>query len=1208
MKRLFFLLVTLLTLCFNWTSCSDGGNETNGNNGNGNGTGGGNSSSITLSKNELEFDSNDGYQTIKITCNGEWEVTGGSDWCDISPTKGKTGEAISISVDANTTDKDRTVTYTFKCENQTAKLTVLQYGIIETSYVDLKIEEEGTSIEYNEQTGQTILEYKTGATPNAEIGQAFILSGEYDYDIRKITDITQSNGKLTLQTEQGTMCDLFKNVSFTLTTNPDMVATSRSAGRVITPTTIEIVKGDKRTVLFDKSALSSRDVYEAPIKIFDFKQDFSGMSLFMEEDEVSGELKWETWKANIGLDAVFHFDFGEKATNKTKIGELKNFKYYLQGNVDIDLLLALEATVEAFSFSVPEEKQTLKKDVLPMLTVRFMAGPVPVIITLETDLKREGEISCAGSIQTSAGFKFNANAKLGMEYDARTREANPITEFDSQFESYKPTYDIKAFLETTAGFYPHLQFHFYKFLGPYLDIKPLYTAKAQASLIDDKGTYIWDVEFGTKTTGEFGLELDWGLDEARLKFFEKELKKTTIFKAPASIKLESPEQGHQMEVGEEVEVCFHVQSLNYLTDELYDCPGALVNLKTAATDKEEEDGDRRSVSSEQVIASDSKGRVKFRWTPTKDNEYLIAELFQLDSETTEKAEFKPEIKDERRVLLEMIYQQTNGDNWTNRENWLTERPINEWSGVHIDEESGKIALNLRNNNLTGSINLDMTDESLKPLANVLKEINLSENQLTKIELLGHESLEWGDFNNNPINLLDITGCTALKELECQYNSMLTYLYAAACTSLEKIACNNNKLTTLFIEGCNALKELNCDSNELKELNISDFTELEKLSCHWNPIIKLSISNCNALSELNIGAIDETNPTLSILEISGCSSLKELDCSKNKISTLVIDECSNLQSLNCSFNQLKEINLTRYDELEYFYFGKNPIELINLSECAALRYIECQSTETSKLDLNIHSCNNLQEIIFDNYNNIPNFNIKISDCNTLQTINTSWNSSIENLNIDISNCPSLGFVKSFNSGLKSFNIMVMGKTAATMDIDCSENELSKLDMTNCTNLTSLGCFGNKLTSLNVSGCTNLKTLDCSNQQLTNLNVSGCTHLRNLNCHDNKLTKLDISGCTSLETLGCGGNQLTNLNVDDCTALRYLSCSNNKICSVIPNWFAQLWDFGHDQRYTDYWWEEIKDSEGTIIDKILHYTDNGVGWWYPGEPDKGYHGPN
>ena len=856
MKRFFFLLATLFALCFTWTGCSDGGDDANGGNGNGNGTGngGGSSSALSLSKNELEFDSNDGYQTIKVTSSGKWEVTGGSDWCDISPSEGETGETVTISVEANTTDEDRTVTYTFKCGGQTAKLTVLQYGNIETSYVDLKIDDENTSVGYNELTGETVIEYKSGAVPDAEIGQAFVLSGEHDYDIRKITGVTQSNGKLTLQTEQGTMCDLFKNVSFTLTTNPNLVATSRSAGRVITPTSIEIVRGNKRSVIFDKKAVTSRDVYEQPIKIFVFNQDFSGVSLFMEDDGVSGEYKWEKWKANIGLDAVFQFDFGEKVSNKTKIGELKNFKYYLQGNVDVDMLLALEAKAEAFSFSVPEKKQTVKKDILPVLSVKFMAGPVPVVITLETDLKREGEISCSGSIETSAGFKFHADAKLGMEYDVRTREAQPITEFNSQFELYQPTFDIKASLEATAGYYPHLQFHFYKFLGPYLDIKPLYTAGLQASPIDEMSTFIWDAKFGTKITGELGLELDWGLDETKLKFFDEKLKEATLFKAPASIKLESPEQGHQLEIGEEAEVCFHVQALNYLTDELYDCPGALVQIKTEATDKEEEGGDRRSVVAEHRVVSDSKGRAKITWSPAKDNEYLIAEILHLDGEATEKAEFTPQIKDERRALLEMIYQQTNGDNWTNHENWLSKRPIDEWSGVRIDEESGKIHLFLDGNNLTGTLKLDMTNESLKPLSNIFKRIDISFNQLTKIELLGHESLESIYYEFNPLELLDISGCTSLKNLNIHdwANGSITHLYAANCTSLETIDCPYNKLTTLFINGCSSLKELNCSYNELKELNLSGLINLEIIDCSSNQINDLNISECSSLKKLRCG--------------------------------------------------------------------------------------------------------------------------------------------------------------------------------------------------------------------------------------------------------------------------------------------------------------------------------------------------------------------
>lgn len=1148
MKRFFFLLATLFALCFSWTGCSDGGDDTNGSTGNGNG--GGSSSALSLSKNELEFDSNDGYQTIKVTSSGEWEVTGGSDWCDISPSKGKTGETVTISVEANTTDEDRTVTYTFKCGSQTAKLTVLQYGIIETSYVDLKIDDENTSVGYNELTGETVIEYKSGAVPDAEIGQAFVLSGEHDYDIRKITGVTQSNGKLTLQTEQGTMCDLFKNISFTLTTNPDMVATSRSAGRVITPTSIEIVRGNKRSVIFDKKALTSREVYEQPIKIFDFRQDLSGVSLFMKDDGVSGEFKWETWKANIGLDAVFHFDFGEKVSNKTKIGELKNFKYYLQGNVDVDMLLALEAKAEAFAFSVPEEKQTVKKDILPVISVKFMAGAVPVVITLETDLKREGEISCGGSIQTSAGFNFHADAKLGMEYDVRTHEAQLIKEFNSQFELYQPTFDIKAFLEASAGYYPHLQFHFYKFIGPYLNIKPLYTTTTQAHPIDEMNAFIWDAKFGTKITGELGLELDWVLDETKLKFYDENLKETTLFEAPASIKLESPEQGHQIEIGEEVEVCFHVQSLNYLTNDLYDCPGVLVsfntaedNPKTSEDDQEEGRGDRRSVVSKQWVVSDSKGRVKVKWAPTKENEYLIAKIESLNEET-ETAEFKPQIKDERRILLEMIYQQTNGENWTHNDNWLSERPINEWSGVYVEEESGKIFVDLYNNNLTGTLKLDMSDESLKPLSNILKGIGLNGNQLSKIELIGHESLESIGCNDNPLETLDISGSTALKELniECEWGhtSSLTYLYAAACTSLERINCSRNKLKTLFLNGCTVLKELNCEDNEFKELDLSGLPQLEYLHCIGNPLETLNVSKCVALKELDFHASYDQEPTLTKLNVSECSSLTNLNCRSNKISTLLIDECPSLTELDCSYNKLSTLDLSGNKSLKHLSCIYNPFEKVNLSNCTALVGFYYGNDQ------------------FDDFTD----DLK---------------------ELDLSGCTSL----------KEIEIETVYIAGASVRL---HYKLEKVDIQGCTALERIHIACTKLKELNLSGLKSLKKLNCISNLVTELQISGLNSLKEIDCSGNELTTLSISNCSSLEEIECACNQISNLNISGCNSLKKLCCQYNKISSEIPNWFSQLESFNYDKRYTNYYWDD---------NDILHYTDNGVGWWNPGEPSIGYH---
>ncbi|WP_297170856.1 leucine-rich repeat domain-containing protein [uncultured Porphyromonas sp.] len=121
---------------------------------------------------------------------------------------------------------------------------------------------------------------------------------------------------------------------------------------------------------------------------------------------------------------------------------------------------------------------------------------------------------------------------------------------------------------------------------------------------------------------------------------------------------------------------------------------------------------------------------------------------------------------------------------------------------------------------------------------------------------------------------------------------------------------------------------------------------------------------------------------------------------------------------------------------------------------------------------------------------------------------------------------------------------VSKNPALTQLDCSSNQLTNLDVSDCTALTKLGCYENQLTNLNASGCTALTWLDCSWNQLTSLNVSGYSALGRLSCSNNQLTSLDVSGCTSLTTLDCSWNQLTNLNVSGCSALTWLDCSWNQ----------------------------------------------------------------
>ena len=120
--------------------------------------------------------------------------------------------------------------------------------------------------------------------------------------------------------------------------------------------------------------------------------------------------------------------------------------------------------------------------------------------------------------------------------------------------------------------------------------------------------------------------------------------------------------------------------------------------------------------------------------------------------------------------------------------------------------------------------------------------------------------------------------------------------------------------------------------------------------------------------------------------------------------------------------------------------------------------------------------------------------------------------------------------------------------ALLTLDCSDNQLTSLDVSKNTALIKLDCYKNQLTSLDVSGCTALTELYCYENQLTLLDVSNNTALKTLDCSDNQLTSLDVSKNTALEYLFCYWNQLASLDVSKNTALTYLYCSDNQLTSL------------------------------------------------------------
>lgn len=148
-------------------------------------------------------------------------------------------------------------------------------------------------------------------------------------------------------------------------------------------------------------------------------------------------------------------------------------------------------------------------------------------------------------------------------------------------------------------------------------------------------------------------------------------------------------------------------------------------------------------------------------------------------------------------------------------------------------------------------------------------------------------------------------------------------------------------------------------------------------------------------------------------------------------------------------------------------------------------------------------------------------------------------------LDLSNNTALTLLNCFNNQLSSLD--VSNNTALT-NLMCNSNELSTLDVVNNTDLSVLNCSKNQLSSLNVSNNTGLTLLYCQGNALSSLDVINNTALNYLSCYHNQLGSLDLSNNTTLMQLTCSGNQLVALDVSNNTDLTWLQCDYNQLNSL------------------------------------------------------------
>ena len=325
-----------------------------------------------------------------------------------------------------------------------------------------------------------------------------------------------------------------------------------------------------------------------------------------------------------------------------------------------------------------------------------------------------------------------------------------------------------------------------------------------------------------------------------------------------------------------------------------------------------------------------------------------------------------------------------------------------------------------------------------------------------------------------VHQVDLSGNPLLQSVGIHSNRNIVFINLNGCSRLEDLSVIRTGVGSLDCGACTALKTLRVYENySLTELDLSSCKELEDVDCHDN---RLQMLNVAGLEKLDILYCND-NRYLTTLDLTGLVNLWDLECQGNRIEWLNLEESPLLAEL------VKKVNPEETDGT-LFYWGT--VETADGSEYCYLKMdagVYVPEGTSSELPLNA---------VFFPDKAFRNYLSGTYDRDGSGTLSSKEIGNIILLELD-------------------------GKGITNLE------GIQYLEF-----VAELNCRNNKLTSLDLSDKKYLKNVSLDGNQLTSLLLPR-SGLEYLSVADNRLGELDLGENSDLMILYADGNPLEDLDV-------------------------------------------------------------------------------
>ena len=535
--------------------------------------------------------------------------------------------------------------------------------------------------------------------------------------------------------------------------------------------------------------------------------------------------------------------------------------------------------------------------------------------------------------------------------------------------------------------------------------------------------------------------------------------------------------------------------------------------------------------------------------------------------------------DRDRAALVALYEATDGANWTNKTNWLSDQPLGEWHGVDTNANGRVTDLGLYDNGLSGALPAELGN-----LTN-LERLSFFRNQLS------------GSIPSSLVNL------TNLEWLSLDFNDLSGSVpsWLGNLTNLESLRLGNNNFSGSVpssLVNLTSLSTLGLNDNDFSGSVPSWLGNLTNLRVLWLGYNDFSGSIPSSLGSLtNLESLD-----LRGLQLSGAlpawlgnlTNLEVLDLRDNALSGTIppwLSNLTNLQSLLLGDNALSgalPASLVNLSDL-------TTLELYNTQLCAPLDadfqtwlegidyksgVVNCEDPEPSNPDravlVALYEATN-----GDNWKNNTNwlsdkplsqwYGVTTDDDGRVTHLELGGNDLSGELPSELVNLTHLQRLSLYDNELSGGVPSWLGSLTQLRLLSLNHNEFSgsiPSELGNLTQLQELYLLYNELSGTipsSLGSLTQLRLLDLSHNELSGAlpaSLGNLTNLRVLVLADNELSGTIpswLGNLTHLQVLTLGGNEFSGTlpsSLGNLTNLRTLYLPSLRLSGSIPSWLINL----------------------------------------------------